>query len=97
AEDALTELRQGLRTRTMTDLFKLRNWSGQRALTRGQGILRQITIKIHAAKLRYWYSRQALLKLKGHGEWEKEFRVLADEDVCVLSDRALQEEEEAQD
>ncbi|KAF8209732.1 hypothetical protein K438DRAFT_1571533 [Mycena galopus ATCC 62051] len=80
AGDALAQLRQGLRTRTMTNRFKIRNWTGQRALTRGQGILRQINIKIHAAKLRYRYARQALLKLKGHGDWEKNFRVLADDD-----------------
>ncbi|KAJ7834177.1 hypothetical protein B0H13DRAFT_2370006 [Mycena leptocephala] len=97
AQEALTQLRQGLRTRTMTNRFKIRNWTGQRALTRGQGILRQINIKIHSAKLRYRYARQALLKLRGHGEWEKIYRVLLDEDVRALNDRALREEEEARD
>ncbi|KAJ7821736.1 hypothetical protein B0H13DRAFT_2377113 [Mycena leptocephala] len=97
AQEALTQLRQGLRTRTMTNRFKIRNWTGQRALTRGQGILRQINIKIHSAKLRYRYARQALLKLRGHGEWEKLYRVLLDEDVRALNDRALREEEEARD
>ncbi|KAJ7120555.1 hypothetical protein C8R43DRAFT_900678 [Mycena crocata] len=97
AGEALAQLRQGLRTRTMTNRFKIRNWSGQRALTRGQGILRQINIKIHAATLRYRYSRQALLKLKNHGPWEKEWRVLADDDVRALSDRALRDEEQARD
>ncbi|KAJ7473901.1 hypothetical protein B0H11DRAFT_1918709 [Mycena galericulata] len=95
--EALAELRQGLRTRTMTNRFKIRNWSGQRALTRGQGILRQINIKIHGAKLRYRYARQALLKLRGHGEWEKKFRILTDDDVRALNDRSLREEEQARD
>ncbi|KAJ7182540.1 hypothetical protein C8R43DRAFT_1116179 [Mycena crocata] len=95
--DALADLRQGLRTRTMTNRFKIRNWSGQRALTRGQGIIRQINIKIHGAKLRYRYACQALYKLKGRGDWEAEFQVLNDEDVRAVNDHALREEEQAQD
>ncbi|KAJ7429369.1 hypothetical protein B0H11DRAFT_1945160 [Mycena galericulata] len=38
-----------------------------RALTHGQGILRQVNVKIHKAKLRYRYARNALLRLRGHG------------------------------
>ncbi|KAJ7019525.1 hypothetical protein C8F04DRAFT_975501 [Mycena alexandri] len=93
AGEALDTLRHGLRTRTATKKFKVRNWSGQRALTRGQGILRHINIKIHASKLRYRYARQAVLKLKGHGEWEDRLRVLADEDIRALNERALTDEE----
>jgi hypothetical protein len=51
--EALHALRQGLRTRTMTNRFRLRHCTGQRMLTRGQGILRQVNLKIHKAKLRY--------------------------------------------
>ncbi|KAF7352102.1 CxC2 domain-containing protein [Mycena venus] len=97
AGEALGDIRRGLRTRTMTNRFKIRNWMGQRALTRGQGILRQINIRIHAATLRYRYARHAMLKLMGHGEWEKEFQVLEDSDVRALNDRSLREEEQAQD
>jgi hypothetical protein len=50
AREALHALRQGLRTRTMTNRFRLRHCTGQRMLTRGQGILRQINLKIHKAK-----------------------------------------------
>ncbi|KAJ7016376.1 hypothetical protein C8F04DRAFT_981782 [Mycena alexandri] len=95
AGEALDWLRRGLRTRTATTRFKVRNWSGQRALTRGQGILRQINLKIHSNKLRYRYARQALLKLKGHGDWEEEFKVLTEDDVRALNERALTEEEKA--
>ncbi|KAJ6492734.1 hypothetical protein C8R47DRAFT_1070284 [Mycena vitilis] len=97
ASEALAQLRRGLRTRSMTNRFKIRNWSGQRALTRGQGILRQVNIKIHAAKLRYRFSRNALLKLLKHGDWENTFRVLEESDVRALNDRALREEEQAYD
>ncbi|KAJ7608966.1 hypothetical protein DFH06DRAFT_1148713 [Mycena polygramma] len=95
AGDALEALRDGLRLRTATTKFKIRNWSGQRALTRGQGILRHINLRIHAAKLRYMYTRQTLLKLKGHGDWEKRFQVLTEDDVRALNERALTAEEKA--
>lgn len=96
AGESLDVLRGGLRTRTATTKFKVRNWSGQRALTRGQGILRLLNLKIHGSKLRYRYSRQALLKLKGHGEWEKQYRVLTEDDVRALNERALTDEEKAE-
>ncbi|KAJ6448608.1 hypothetical protein DFH09DRAFT_965993 [Mycena vulgaris] len=96
AGETLNHLRQGLRTRTATTRFKARNWSGQRALTRGQGILRQINIKIHASKLRYRYARQAILKLKLHGDWEHRLRVLAEDDVRGLNERTLTDEEKSQ-
>jgi hypothetical protein len=96
AEEALDQLRLSLRTRTATMKFKIRNWVGQRALTRGQGILRQINIKTHASKLRYRYARQALLKLRDHGDWEQRLRVLAEDDVRALNERALTDEEKGE-
>jgi hypothetical protein len=96
ADEALEQLRLSLRTRTATMKFKIRNWAGQRALTRGQGILRQINIKTHANKLHYRDVRQALLKLKDHGEWEKRLRVLAEDDVRALNERALTDEEKGE-
>jgi hypothetical protein len=71
AQDALEVVRQGLRTRTMTNRYKLRNFTGQGMMTKGQGILQQINVKIHIAKLCYQYSRAALLALRGHGGWEE--------------------------
>ncbi|KAJ7921040.1 hypothetical protein B0H13DRAFT_2318797 [Mycena leptocephala] len=44
----------------MTNRFHLRNWTGQRALMWGQGILRQVNLRIHKAKLRYRYTRNTL-------------------------------------
>ncbi|KAJ7315783.1 hypothetical protein DFH08DRAFT_917665 [Mycena albidolilacea] len=83
--EALHALRQGLRTRTMTNRFRLRHCTGQRMLTRGQGVLRQVNLKIHKAKLRYRYARNALTRLKGHGTWETELQVLEDKDGGVAS------------
>lgn len=96
AREALHALRQALRARTMTNRFRLRHCTGQRMLTRGQGVLRQINLKIHKAKLRYRYARNALMRLKSHGPWEKELRVLEDSDVRALNERALTAEEAEQ-
>ncbi|KAJ6549339.1 hypothetical protein B0H10DRAFT_2380877, partial [Mycena sp. CBHHK59/15] len=78
AREALESLRRGLRARTMTNRFRLRHCTGQRMLTRGQGVLRQINLRIHRAKVRYRYARNALIRLKDHGPWEKELQVLED-------------------
>jgi hypothetical protein len=65
-------------------------------LTRGQGILCQVNLKIHKAKLRYRYVRNALKRLEGDGAWEKELQVLEDNDVRALNERALTAEEAEQ-
>jgi hypothetical protein len=96
AAEALEVVRQGLRSRTLTNRFRIKNYTGQGALTRGQGILRQINIKIHLAKVHYRYARAALLILRGHGVWEEKLRVLREEDVRALNEQALQTEEAAQ-
>ncbi|KAJ7021705.1 hypothetical protein C8F04DRAFT_1213743 [Mycena alexandri] len=85
AEEALEDVRCGLRTRTMTNRYKLCNYTGQGLMTKGQGILRQINIKIHLAKLRY-----------RHGGWEERLKVLGEDDVRALNERALTAEEKAQ-
>ncbi|KAF8209776.1 hypothetical protein K438DRAFT_1960011 [Mycena galopus ATCC 62051] len=82
AREVLHALRHGLQMRTMTNRFRLHHCTGQRMLTRGQGVLRQINLKIHRAKLRY-----------RHGPWEAELKVLEDSDVCALNERALTAEE----
>ncbi|KAJ6451151.1 hypothetical protein C8R45DRAFT_848553 [Mycena sanguinolenta] len=96
AHDALEALHQGLRVRTLTNRFRLRNTTGQRALTRGQGILRQNNVKIHKAKLRYRYVRNTLSRLRGHGEWERVLQVLNDDDIRALNERTVTAEERAQ-
>ncbi|KAJ7068939.1 hypothetical protein B0H15DRAFT_807369 [Mycena belliarum] len=97
AGEALEMVRQGLRARTLTNRFRIKNYTGQGALTRGQGILRQINIKVHLAKLQYRYSRAALLVLRGHGVWEQKLKVLREEDVRALNERALAVEDEARE
>ncbi|KAJ7737472.1 hypothetical protein B0H14DRAFT_3898421 [Mycena olivaceomarginata] len=96
AAEALESVRVGLRTRTMTNRYKLRNYTGQGLMTKGQGILRQINIRIHIAKLHYRYSRAALVALRGHGDWEERLCMLDDDDIRGLNERALTAEEKAQ-
>ncbi|KAJ7164850.1 hypothetical protein C8R43DRAFT_1122730 [Mycena crocata] len=95
AQEALEVVRQGLRSRTMTNRFKIKNHTGQGALTRGQGILRQINIKIHLAKIHYRYARAALAVLWKTGTWMESLKVLRDEDVRALNERTLVKEAQA--
>ncbi|KAK7027577.1 CxC2 domain-containing protein [Favolaschia claudopus] len=95
-DDTLEDLRGALRVRSGTNRFCHRNVRGQRGLTRGQGVLRQVEIRIHKAKLRYRYARNAILRIRGHGPWEKVYKVLADEDVRGINERARSAEEEAE-
>jgi hypothetical protein len=44
---------------------------GQGLMTRGQGMLCQINVKIHITKLHYQYSHAALLEVQGHSDWEE--------------------------
>jgi hypothetical protein len=92
----LEELRQALRLRTVTNRFRHCNMTGQRALTRGQGVLRQNAIRILKVKLRYRYARNAYLRLRGHGDWEKLYHTLEEADVRGINERAVTEEEEGE-
>ncbi|KAK7435749.1 hypothetical protein VKT23_019446 [Stygiomarasmius scandens] len=92
-EDALEGVRDGLRARTATSRFKIQNVTGQVGSTRASGILRQIDIRIHTRKIRYRVARDALLRLRGHGEWEEVLWELKDADIRGLSERSLTREE----
>lgn len=65
--------------------------------TRTQGVLRKIDLQVYKNKLGYRHAWSAILSLKGHGKWEKELKVLEDDDVRGLSERALSQEERAQE
>ncbi|THU76485.1 hypothetical protein K435DRAFT_589391, partial [Dendrothele bispora CBS 962.96] len=93
ALDALQGLRDGLRARTATSRFKAQNITGQVRNTRAGGVLRQIDIRIHTRKIRYRLARDALLRLRGHGDWEGKLRELKDADVRGLSEKVLSKEE----
>ncbi|KAF5349390.1 hypothetical protein D9758_015531 [Tetrapyrgos nigripes] len=93
---ALEGVRQGLRARTATTRYKIRNVTGQVGSTRASGVLRQVDIRIHSQKIQYQLARDALIRLGGRGTWEKELLELKDSDVVGLNERKLTEEEAAQ-
>ncbi|KAJ6460709.1 hypothetical protein C8R47DRAFT_1226212 [Mycena vitilis] len=95
ATDALEEVRNGLRMRTVTNQFKVKNITGQRANTRAQGIQHGVDVRIHTGKLRYRYAREAYARLVGRGTWEDVLQLLEDEDVRAMNERALTAEEKA--
>ena len=59
----------------------------------------RVLVNINLAKLQYRWARNALYRLKGHGDWENQLRVLEDKHVTGLNERMLtaQEQEEADD
>lgn len=93
ASEALDDLRRNLRTRTFANKWRAKNISGQRMSTRSRALQHRIDVRVHAAKTRYRHSRQAYLLLMGPGEWEKTLKVLKDDDVRALNERALTEHE----
>ncbi|KAK0421579.1 hypothetical protein EV421DRAFT_1747354, partial [Armillaria borealis] len=93
SRDSLQRLRSGLRNHAASHLFTVKNVTGQNSTTRNQGILWTIQMNIHANKLRYRYSRNVLFRLRGHGPWEDELRLLRDEDIRGLNERLQTEDE----
>ncbi|KAI0054472.1 hypothetical protein BV25DRAFT_1817015, partial [Artomyces pyxidatus] len=92
--DALEELRRQLRIRTYLNQFKVKNITGQRPNTQARGVQARVDNKVKAAANRYRRCRAAHHKLVGGGTWENHLRVLQDEDIRGLGDRAVLEQEE---
>jgi hypothetical protein len=93
ASEALDDLRRYLRTRTFLNKWRVKNVSGQHRGTRARGLQHNIDVKVQSAKTRYRHSRNAHFILKGHGDWEQVLKVLKDEDVRALNERALTQHE----
>jgi hypothetical protein len=97
AEDALEMVRQCLRLRTMMNCFRISHIGGQGVLTRTQGVYQSIHIRLHLAKVRYRYTRNALLRLRGHGGWEEQLQVLQDDDLRALNECSLNKKEQVEE
>lgn len=59
-------------------------------------ILFRVLINVNLAKLRYRWSRNALFLLKGHGDWERQLKILEDKHVSGINERMLSAREEAE-
>ncbi|KAL1690227.1 hypothetical protein GGG16DRAFT_125844 [Schizophyllum commune] len=95
AHESLEEVRHALRARTVTNTFRNTQVRGQPMSTRARSTFDKISKRVHSAKIRYRDSRNALLRLRGHGDWETTLRYLDDDDVRALNERALTAEEKA--
>ncbi|KAF7351521.1 hypothetical protein MSAN_01584500 [Mycena sanguinolenta] len=93
ADEALRNLRSGLRTRTFAHKFKRKHTSGQGAYTKSRELLDGIEDRIRTAATRYRAARAALLALRGHGEWENVLQDLKQEDIRGMNEHLLNEEE----
>ncbi|KAL1741225.1 hypothetical protein HDZ31DRAFT_84959 [Schizophyllum fasciatum] len=96
AEECLEDLRRGLRLRTATNQYRQANIRHIGAATRARTAFDRLAKRINASKVRYRAARSCLLRLRGPGDWEKQLRVLNDDDVRALNERALTAEEKAQ-
>ncbi|KAF7377213.1 CxC2 domain-containing protein [Mycena sanguinolenta] len=93
ADEALRNLRSGLRTRTFAHKFKRKHTSGQGAYTKSRELLDGIEDRIRSAATRYRAARAALLALRGPGHWENVYQELQKEDIRGMNERLLNEEE----
>lgn len=95
AYESLEDLRRHLRSRMFANKYKIKNITGQRANTRARTWQKTIDDRAISAKHRYCRARSALFQLRGCGDWEDVLRVLNDEDVRALNERALSTQEKA--
>ncbi|KAF4568041.1 hypothetical protein EYR36_010049 [Pleurotus pulmonarius] len=94
ASEALSKLRRQLRTRSFAHSYKTRNISSQGAYTRSRLLQNQIEVRIKAIRILYTIAREALLSLRGPGDWETALRPLLPEDIRGINERTLNAEEQ---
>jgi hypothetical protein len=97
AYQSLDHLRHHLRNRTFTNKFKVKNVTGQKNNTRSRESQHRIDDKVKASQLQYCRARQAVLVLRGPGDWEIALPVLNPADVRALNERQLTEQEKVEE
>ncbi|KAJ7587055.1 hypothetical protein C8J56DRAFT_1083227 [Mycena floridula] len=85
--------RIGPEIRVVAYKYKSCHVASQRSFMRSRELEMSIEVKIAAAVALYNRSREALLALRGPGDWEKNLRVLERGDVRGLNERSLTEDE----
>ncbi|KAJ7748842.1 hypothetical protein B0H14DRAFT_3096954 [Mycena olivaceomarginata] len=93
ADEALRDLRSGLRTRTFAHKFKRKHTGGQGAYTKSRELLDGIEHRIRTAATQYRAAQAALFALRGPGPWENVLQELRQEDIRGMSERLLNDEE----
>ena len=84
--DSLENLRQTLRLKSRMIQFKNQNIRGQRDGTRSRAVIDRIHDRAKVAAAKYRSARNALLSLRGPGDWEQNLRVLEDGDIRGYQD-----------
>lgn len=79
--DALTQIRHLIRAKTHLIQFRNKNVRGQRPNTRTAGAINRLDNRLSVAIAKYRRARDALSALLGPGDWERELKILRDEDV----------------
>lgn len=92
-KELLSELRSQLLKRTLGNKYKAKQPPSQRAFTRFKILQDQTEAKIKLAVSLYTITRNALLTLRGAGEWETMLRTLKSEDIRGMHDKAAAAEE----
>ncbi|KAL0571778.1 hypothetical protein V5O48_010190 [Marasmius crinis-equi] len=93
AYDALHQLRQQLRARSVAYRNKSRLTVSQGVHTRMNTLQTSIESKIRAIKETYRRARAALLALRGDGRWTASLQELKDQDIRGFGERALKDKE----
>ena len=93
AMEALSGLRRHLRTRIMAQKLSDKDASSQRAYLQSRSLQDQVEKRIRTCQVQYTTARNAVLALRGPGDWENKLRVLKPEDVRGISERSMNNEE----
>lgn len=80
--DALERIRCLERAKLAMVQFRHNNIRGQKQLTRSKSSFEVLQDRTKRAVAKYRRAREALLALRGPGEWESMLRLLKDADVC---------------
>ncbi|KAF8202527.1 hypothetical protein BJ912DRAFT_842756 [Pholiota molesta] len=84
--DALESIRHILKIKSRMVLFKNKNVRGQTEGTRSRTVIDRVHSRAKAAAVKYRAARHAKLALSGHGDWENELKILADNDIRAYQD-----------
>ncbi|KDQ26081.1 hypothetical protein PLEOSDRAFT_169883 [Pleurotus ostreatus PC15] len=94
ASEALAKLRRQLQTRSFAHSYKTRNVNSQGAYTHSCLLQNQIEVCIKAIHVVYNIAREALISLRGTGDWQNSLRPLLPEDIRGINERTLNAEEQ---
>jgi hypothetical protein len=91
--EALANVRRQLRQRVYVGRQKTRNGNGQAYWLRSNTFQAQVEARIRMHRAQYDAARDALLTLRGPGEWSKVYQELKTEDLRGITQTAITQDE----